>query len=402
MLRVCALVVLLTTTTARADTTQIGGWFGPRLFSGDSLLGYLDDAPAHATLASSVELGFRAARPFLPWLVPEVELGFVPTHTNPTVPMSVQANVFWMEPRVHLRFELAPNQRFKPFVVIGGGSVISLSSAQKTYGTDLLGDGYAGGGVHFDTGKGFAFRADARLSLIPGVNHALAPELDIGFGIEIHVGEPKKAAPVVEAPMADKDGDGIPDDKDKCPDRAEDKDGFEDQDGCPDIDNDNDRVLDIADKCPNVPETYNGYQDEDGCPDTVPPDLDALKGTIEGLLYAEGETVVRDSAQPAMKKIAEMLAKYPSVKIVLIGHTDDREAKQFATPDSSDIAALSADLARARAEAVRIELVRLGVGSGRVQVEGHGADEPVTDNDSPRGRLANRRVELKLFVPDQH
>ena len=137
MLRVCALVVLLTATTARADTTQIGGWFGPRLFSGDSLLGYLDDAPAHATLASSVELGFRAARPFLPWLVPEVELGIVPTHTNPTMPTSVQATVVWIEPRVHLRFDLMPDQKLVPFLVVGGGSVISLSSAQKTYGTDL-------------------------------------------------------------------------------------------------------------------------------------------------------------------------------------------------------------------------------------------------------------------------
>ena len=44
-------------------------------------------------------------------------------------------------------------------------------------------------------------------------------------------------------------------------------------------------------------------------------------------------------------------------------------------------------------------LVRLGIPSGRITVEGHGADEPVTDNATPRGRLANRRVELRLFVP---
>ena len=45
-------------------------------------------------------------------------------------------------------------------------------------------------------------------------------------------------------------------------------------------------MLDVADRCASVPETYNGYTDEDGCPDVVPPELDAIRGTIEGLLYA--------------------------------------------------------------------------------------------------------------------
>jgi hypothetical protein len=66
---------------------------------------------------------------------------------------------------------------------------------------------------------------------------------------------------------ADRDGDGIKDDVDKCPDAPEDFDGFEDEDGCPDPDNDRDGIPDMNDKCPNVPETRNGFQDEDGCPD---------------------------------------------------------------------------------------------------------------------------------------
>ncbi len=36
----------------------------------------------------------------------------------------------------------------------------------------------------------------------------------------------------------DSDGDGITDDKDACPQAAEDKDGFQDEDGCADLDND--------------------------------------------------------------------------------------------------------------------------------------------------------------------
>ena len=68
-------------------------------------------------------------------------------------------------------------------------------------------------------------------------------------------------------PDLDNDKDGIADVKDKCPNVAEDKDGFEDEDGCPDIDNDKDGILDVDDKCPNDPEDFDGFQDEDGCPD---------------------------------------------------------------------------------------------------------------------------------------
>jgi outer membrane protein OmpA-like peptidoglycan-associated protein len=104
---------------------------------------------------------------------------------------------------------------------------------------------------------------------------------------------------VFEPGAGDRDGDGIKDDVDKCPDDPEDFDGFEDEDGCPDLDNDKDGVPDVLDKCPNVPgprendgcpmhavhdrdgdgipdeidkcpdepEDFDGFEDEDGCPD---------------------------------------------------------------------------------------------------------------------------------------
>ena len=65
----------------------------------------------------------------------------------------------------------------------------------------------------------------------------------------------------------DRDGDGIEDDVDRCPDDPEDKDGFEDQDGCPDPDNDQDGILDTVDACPLDPEDKDGFEDNDGCPD---------------------------------------------------------------------------------------------------------------------------------------
>jgi outer membrane protein OmpA-like peptidoglycan-associated protein len=79
---------------------------------------------------------------------------------------------------------------------------------------------------------------------------------------------------IFEPSIGDRDGDGIKDDVDKCPDDPEDFDDFEDEDGCPDLDNDRDGIPDKDDKCPNEPENYNGFEDKDGCPDTVIMDRD--------------------------------------------------------------------------------------------------------------------------------
>ena len=79
---------------------------------------------------------------------------------------------------------------------------------------------------------------------------------------------------VFEPSLGDRDGDGIKDDVDKCPNDPEDFDGFEDEDGCPEPDNDHDGILDGDDKCPNIPENRDGFQDEDGCPDTHANDRD--------------------------------------------------------------------------------------------------------------------------------
>ena len=73
---------------------------------------------------------------------------------------------------------------------------------------------------------------------------------------------------IFEPSIGDRDGDGIKDDVDKCPDDPEDFDDFEDEDGCPDLDNDRDGIYDVDDKCPNEPEDKDGVEDDDGCPET--------------------------------------------------------------------------------------------------------------------------------------
>ena len=79
---------------------------------------------------------------------------------------------------------------------------------------------------------------------------------------------------IYEPSIGDRDGDGIKDDIDQCPDDPEDMDGFEDEDGCPDPDNDKDGILDRDDRCPNEPEDKDGDEDWDGCPESRDGDRD--------------------------------------------------------------------------------------------------------------------------------
>lgn len=99
-------------------------------------------------------------------------------------------------------------------------------------------------------------------------------ELSILMGVEVPfawaVGEPV-VRPVLGIGWAprflDADEDGIEDAKDECAELAEDRDGFQDSDGCPDFDNDDDGVGDEDDKCAHEKEDADGFEDEDGCLD---------------------------------------------------------------------------------------------------------------------------------------
>ena len=70
----------------------------------------------------------------------------------------------------------------------------------------------------------------------------------------------------------DEDKDQVADDVDQCPELEEDRDGFEDADGCPDWDNDDDGVPDEDDRCPKEQEDADEFEDDDGCSD---PDNDS-------------------------------------------------------------------------------------------------------------------------------
>jgi OOP family OmpA-OmpF porin len=112
------------------------------------------------------------------------------------------------------------------------------------------------GGLRYLLGGHWAFTVGAGSSVTDGYG---APDLRVLASIG-YVSRPA-------AKPGDRDGDGIPDDADGCPDKAEDMDGFKDGDGCPDRDHDGDGIPDKKDKCPEEPEDRDGFEDKDGCAD---------------------------------------------------------------------------------------------------------------------------------------
>jgi hypothetical protein len=98
----------------------------------------------------------------------------------------------------------------------------------------------------------------------------IAATAGLGVGLIQAYGSPifRIVAGIEWAPnFSDSDKDGLANDVDKCPTKAEDFDGFQDDDGCPELDNDKDMILDSDDKCPNEAEDQDGFEDVDGCPE---------------------------------------------------------------------------------------------------------------------------------------
>ncbi|MCU0663447.1 MAG: OmpA family protein [Myxococcota bacterium] len=183
--------------------------------------------------------------------------------------------------------------------------------------------------------------------------------------------------------ITDKDNDGLADAEDKCPDAAEDKDGFEDVDGCPDTDNDGDGVLDAADRCPGSPESKNGKDDGDGCPDYVRMDNETIE-ILEGGVKFKKDDSIDDVSKPVLDEIA-MLLIAKSTKVRVEGHTDDRGVAKNRTAVSQK-----------RADAVKKYLVGKGVAAANVEAVGLGPVKPLADNGTPEGRSGNNRIEFHL------
>jgi OOP family OmpA-OmpF porin len=209
---------------------------------------------------------------------------------------------------------------------------------------------------------------------------------------------PGRGAPTVatRAP-ADADGDGVPDDRDRCPDSpvgvsvdlsgcrripveaetppealvvevapvrpaAMPVDGTEDRDG--------DGVPDARDRCVETPAGVR--VDPDGC------------WIIEAILFGIDRAVIRPEYRATLEEVAEALRENPNLHLALQGHTDNRGGSAY-----------NFDLSRRRAEAVADYLAKAGIDRNRLLPVGYGMGRPAADNGTPQGRTRNRRVEIE-------
>jgi outer membrane protein OmpA-like peptidoglycan-associated protein len=157
-------------------------------------------------------------------------------------------------------------------VTYGGGIswrvLESLDLAAETYGTVLTANGASGAAADSNEVVG-----GIKLFVERNSYFMLGGGTRYGHGFEA-ADERAFLGFIFEPSIGDRDGDGIKDDVDQCPDDPEDFDGFKDEDGCPDPDNDNDGIPDVDDRCPNVPEDRDGDHDDDGCPENSDGDRD--------------------------------------------------------------------------------------------------------------------------------
>jgi outer membrane protein OmpA-like peptidoglycan-associated protein len=218
-------------------------------------------------------------------------------------------------------------------------------------------------------------------------------------------------------PDPDNDQDGIPDAQDRCPNEPEDRDGFQDADGCPDPDNDGDGIPDIQDKCPNEPEDRDGFQDEDGCPDPdndgdgIPDAQDKCPNepeTFNGFEDADGCPDTGIGTKGTVQFTEKLLFKERSAKIepAVAKILDEYAAKLKRNPqikkifieghtDNAGNAQFQTHISQQRADAVREYLIRKGVPT-TLQSVGYGAKRPIDTNSTKEGRAKNRRVELTV------
>jgi outer membrane protein OmpA-like peptidoglycan-associated protein len=211
----------------------------------------------------------------------------------------------------------------------------------------------------------------------------------------------------------DTDGDGIPDSRDACMLEPEDKDGYLDDDGCPDLDNDGDGIPDAKDKCPNEPEDPDGFEDEDGCPepdndkDTVLDVDDECPNTpgqpngvrpgcpsliivtareiriTQQIQFDFNKSTIKPVSFPILDAVRDVLVGNPKITIEVQGHTDNVGQVQY-----------NLKLSQQRADSVRAYLVAHGIEPARLVSKGFGMSQPLVQNNTEGNRALNRRVQF--------
>ena len=236
----------------------------------------------------------------------------------------------------------------------------------------------------------------------------LGDNLFYSIGVAENIGREKVIPPPPPPPpppvVKDRDGDGVLDDDDRCPDTPglaslkgcpdRDKDGINDEvDKCPDVfgyaryqgcpipDTDKDGVNDEEDKCINEPGPASNF----GCPVIPEAIISKVNLAAKNVFFATGSSKLLQKSFAPLKTVVQILKDNPTFKINVEGHTDSTGKYDMNMKLSND-----------RAASVAQYLKDQGIDESRISSEGFGPDRPIAPNKTTAGRAKNRRVEMKL------
>lgn len=256
-----------------------------------------------------------------------------------------------------------PRSRVSPYVSLGAGALRTAPSGQDSH-THIMGQAGLGLMIHVaekdDGSLRFGLRPEVKARMaFPQDNDPQDKFLDYaaGLGFLFTFGSarpapepvaqpapPPAAPPPPPPPPRDTDGDGVIDDRDRCPDTP-----------------------------PGV------AVDTDGC-------TRRGSATLQGVTFEFNSAVLTSASRPVLDVVAADLKRYPRLKIELQGHTD-----------SVGNDAYNLRLSEKRAQAVREYLVSQGVGEQQLTARGFGESVPVAENTTEDGRAQNRRVVMTVI-----
>lgn len=184
-----------------------------------------------------------------------------------------------------------------PLATFGAGAGVVLGNDRLQIGPEVLGTSQIGGASRSISIAGTPVTASSvtEVEILGGAKVRIAEGLFVGAaagtGPMATIGSPALRilttigwAPSPERAtkpgMLDRDGDGILDDIDACPDVKGELQADPTKDGCPIADRDHDGVLDVDDACPNESGPKNPDPTKNGCPvdtddDQIPDVVDA-------------------------------------------------------------------------------------------------------------------------------
>jgi OmpA-OmpF porin, OOP family len=177
--------------------------------------------------------------------------------------------------------------------------------------------------------------------------------------------------------IQDRDGDGVIDSKDKCPNTPI---GVAvDGNGCP-KDSDGDGVIDATDKCPDTPRGTN--VNAEGCPELITETV-----TIElKIEFDTNKADVKPIYYEQVKRFADFMKQYPDTKAIIGAHTDNTGSEGY-----------NQKLSQKRANNVMKYIIEnFKISSQRINGIGYGFSRPIADNDTANGRQRNRRVDAVI------